>query len=164
MVTLYESNGNFNSGINSYRSLVSKRSRGTILLTENMLSFESQIDKVLFQIKVSDIQEFSIKHRRSVPLLELNTTPGTTYNLYPRNDKKKLPHASQIMTEELFRQLARLKFNEDQPILFDTIGAIYPGSYQNFTFKMSAMQGHIFLTENYLQFKEIQAARLPDPA
>lgn len=156
MVTLYESNGNFNSGINSYRSLVSKRSKGKILLTEKLLSFESQIDKILFQIKLSDIQEFAIKNRRSIPILELKTTPGDTYFLYPRNFNKKQFHSSQILTEELFRQLTRLKFNNDQPILFDTVGEIYTNSLQNAISKSSGLHGHIFLTENYILFNSFK--------
>jgi len=160
MVTLYESTGNFNSGVNSYRSLISKRSRGTIILTEKILSFESQIDKILFQIKVSDIKDFSIKNRRSIPLLELKTVPGDIYNLYPWNDNKKVPHSSRIMTEELFRQLTRLKFNNNQPILFDTIGIIYPDPIQNKPSKSNGLHGHLFLTENYILFNSFKKGSL----
>ncbi|MFX1480352.1 MAG: hypothetical protein ACFFCI_19830 [Promethearchaeota archaeon] len=158
MVTLYESNGNFNSGIISYRAIVSKRSRGKILLTEKLLSFESQIDKILFQIKLSDIQEFSINNKHSIPILELKTTPGDTYSLHPRNFDKKQFHGSQIMTEELFRQLTRLKFNNDQPILFDTVAVIYTNSLQNAISNSSGLQGHMFLTENYILFNPFEQA------
>ncbi|KKN13790.1 hypothetical protein LCGC14_1002840, partial [marine sediment metagenome] len=41
MVILYESQGSFNSGVPSYRLLISKKSKGTISLTEKILSFES---------------------------------------------------------------------------------------------------------------------------
>ncbi|MHA2130221.1 MAG: hypothetical protein ACW99L_09635 [Promethearchaeota archaeon] len=152
MAILYESFGSFNTGEPSYRILTSKKSRGTISLTENLLSFESQSDKILFQLKISEIKRFFMKKRFSIPLVELNTSPGNTYTVYPLIRKKKSFGTSTVMTEELFRQLARIKFHKDRTILFDTVGTLFRGRLQSSNLKEELAQGHLFLTENYISF------------
>ncbi|MHA2392125.1 MAG: hypothetical protein ACXAEX_09140 [Promethearchaeota archaeon] len=156
MATLYESFGNFNTEVSSYRLLISKRSRGTIYLTEDKLSFESQKDRILFHVNLSDVQDFFLKHRRSIPLIELKTKNGTSYSVYPVRKSKRSYHSSLLMTEDLFRELARLIYNKEQTILFDAIGTLYPGSIHSAKIKDITFQGHIFLTENNILFKPFQ--------
>jgi hypothetical protein len=156
MATFYESFGSFNSGIPSHRQLVSKKSKGTITLTETFLSFESHVDKILFQVKLSEIQDISIKTRSSINLIELQTPHQTYYTLYPIMTKTNSNSSSKEMTMELFGQLTRLIFNKDQTILFDTIGGFYLGSLRSYYLKEMTIQGYIFLTENYIFFKSFQ--------
>jgi hypothetical protein len=152
MTTLYESFGSFNTGHPSYRVLTSKKSRGTISLTENLLSFESQVDKILFQLKMAEIQVFIMKKRFSIPLVELKTKNGAIYSLYPLKINRKSFDTSIIMTEELFRQLARIKFLQNHTILFDTIGSFFKGRLQGSYLKEELSQGHLFITKNYISF------------
>ncbi|MFX0081798.1 MAG: zinc ribbon domain-containing protein [Candidatus Hodarchaeota archaeon] len=156
MTILYESFGNFNTGVPSYRSFISKRSRGVITLDEKALSFESEVDKIVFHVKLSKIKDFFMRSRFSIPYIELNTIDDTTYILYPLRKHKNSYSSSLLMTEELFRQLARLICNKDQAIYFDAIGSLYPGTSQRFDLKEKSFQGHIFLTENYILFKSFQ--------
>ncbi|MFX1377406.1 MAG: hypothetical protein ACFFA0_16530 [Promethearchaeota archaeon] len=159
MVILYEAFGSFNTGVSSYRVLISKKSRGTISLTEGTLQFESHKDKVLFQLKISKIEDFFMKNRFSIPIIEIISPNGTNYILSTLRKSKKHYHSSLQMTEDLFRQLTRLILNKDQIILFDTIVTLYPGSVKNFNFKERSLQGHIFLTENYILFKPFQTGK-----
>ena len=156
MTILYKSSGSFNTGIPTYRSFISKRSRGVIILDESTLSFESEVDKIVFHIKLVEIQDFFMRFRFSIPYIELKTINRTTYTIYPLRKHKNSYNSSLVMTEELFRELARLICNKDQPILFDAIGVLYPGSLQNIDLKEKSFQGHIFLTENYILFKSFQ--------
>ena len=156
MTILYESLGSFNTGISSFRSLVSKRSRGTITLNEKILSFESEVDKIVFHVKISEIQDFIMRFRFFIPYIELNTINKSIYTLYPLRKHRNSYSSSLLMTEELFRQLARLICNKAQTILFDAIGVLYPGSFQSIDLKERTFQGHIFLTENYILFKSFQ--------
>ncbi|MFW9874540.1 MAG: zinc ribbon domain-containing protein [Candidatus Thorarchaeota archaeon] len=156
MTILYESLGSFNTGSPSYRSLISKRSRGTITLNEKIVSFESEVDKIVFNVKLSEIQDFFMRFHVFIPFVELNTINKTTYALYPLRKRKNLYSSSLIMTEELFRQLVRVIYIKDQAILFDAIGILYPGSIQSITLKEINLTGHIFLTENYILFKAFQ--------
>jgi len=156
MTILFESLGSFNTGIPSYRSFISKRSRGAITLDEKTLSFESEVDKIVFHIKLSKIQDFFMRFRFSIPYLELNTFDKSIYTLYPLRKHKNSYNSSLLMTEDLYRQLARLICNKDQAILFDAIGILYPGSFQSIDLKEKALKGHVFLTENYILFKSFQ--------
>ncbi|MFW9784466.1 MAG: zinc ribbon domain-containing protein [Candidatus Heimdallarchaeota archaeon] len=162
MVTLYESFGNFNTEVSSYRLLISKRSRGIISLTENKFSFESQKDRILFHINLSEIQDFFLRHRFSIPLVELKTRDETIYSVYPLRKSKKSYHSSLLMTEDLFRELTRLIYYKEQTILFDAIGTIYPGSIQGVKMKHRASQGHIFITENTIFFKPFDHIKKED--
>ncbi len=157
MATLYESYGSFSTGIPSFRQLVSKKSKGTITLTETFLSFESLVDKILFRVKLSEIQDILIKKRFNINLIELQTPHQTFYTLYPMKKKNNLYSPSKEMTMELFGQLTRLIFNKDQTILFDAIGSFYLGSLLSYNLKEMTIQGLIFLTENYILFKSFHS-------
>lgn len=160
MAILYESLGSFHTGASSYRALISKRSRGTISLTEEALTFESQKDKVPFHLKLSEIRDFYLKNRFTIPVIELLSIHGTTHILSALKEGKKRFHSSLQMTEDLFRQLTKLIFNEDQIILFDAVVALCPGSVKSLNLKESSLQGHMFLTENYILFKSFQTGNL----
>jgi len=64
---------------------------------------------------------------------------------------------SKEMTMELFGQLTRLIFTKDQKILFDAIVGFYLGSLRSYDVKEMTIQGHIFLTENYILFKSFHS-------
>ncbi len=157
MATLYESYGSFCTGIPSFRQLVSKKSKGTITLTKTFLSFESLVDKILFQVKLSEIQDILIKKRFNINLMELQTLHQTFHTLYPMKKKNNLYSPSKEMAMELFGQLTRLIFNKDQIILFDAIGSFYLGSLLSYDLKEIMIQGQIFLTENYILFKSFHS-------
>lgn len=160
MGILYESFGSFHTGVSSYRMLISKRSRGTISLTEDILSFESQKDKVLFKLNLSEIQDFYMKIRFTIPVVEIVTHHGSIHNIFSLKRSKKHYHSSLRTTEALFRQIARLLLNKDQVILFDAIVALYPSSLKNFDFRESSLHGHAFLTENYILVKLFQSGKI----
>ncbi len=160
MATFYESYGSFSSGIPLFRQLVSKKSKGTITLTETFLSFESQVDKILFQVKLSEIQDIAIKKRSKINLIEVQTLHQTFYTLYPMNKNDKSEGSSKEMTIQLFRQLARFIYNKDQTILFNTIGGFYIGSLRSYDLKEMTLQGYIFLTENYILFKSFKPGNM----
>ena len=160
MAALYESYGSFSTGIPSFRQLLSKKSKGSLTLTETLLSFESQVDKIRFQVKLSEIQNISIKKRSNINLIELQTHHQTFYTLYPMKEKNNSFTPSKEMTIELFGQLTRLIFNRDQTILFDAISSFYIGSLRSSDLKESILQGYIFLTENYILFKSFQPGNI----
>jgi len=160
MAILYESLGSFHTGASSYRALVSKRSRGTISLTEETLTFESQKDKVPLHLKLSEIRDFYLKNRFTIPIIELKSIHGTIHTISSVKERKKHFHSSLQMVESLFRQLTRLIFNKDQIILFDAIVVLYPGSLKSFNIKERSLRGHLFLTENYILFKSFQTGNL----
>ena len=85
MVILFESFGNFTSGQTSYMALVSRKSRGTITLTEKDFLFKSEKDKITFQLRVNDIQNFAMKTRFQLPTIELVSIQGILYTFYPHN-------------------------------------------------------------------------------
>ncbi len=157
MATLFESYGSFSTGIPSFRHLVSKKSKGTIFLTETFLSFESLVDKILFQVKLSEIQDISRKIRFKITLIELETPHHTFYTLYPMRQKNNIYSPSKEMTMELFRQLTRLIFNRDQIILFDAVVSFHIGSLLNYDLKDITIHGQLFLTENYILFKSFHS-------
>jgi hypothetical protein len=156
MASFYESFGSFSTGKPSLRQLISKKSKGNIILTETFLSFESQVDKIRFQVKLSEIQDLSINSRSNINLIELQTLHQTYYTLYPMKKKNNTYSSSKEMTMELFGQLTRLVFNKDQTILFDVMGSFYIGSLHTSDLKEKPIQGRIFLTENYILFKSFQ--------
>ncbi|MFX1456354.1 MAG: hypothetical protein ACFFDB_13350 [Promethearchaeota archaeon] len=160
MPNLFESFGSFNSGKPPYRLLISKKSKGNLSLNETFLSFESHADKILFQIKLSDIQDVAIKNRFKISLIELQVTHGSFYTIYPLIKKDKSSSPSKGMTLELFRQIIRLVFNKDQTIFFNAIGGLYIGTLSCHELKEPTFQGYIFLTENYILFKSFQPSHL----
>ncbi len=136
--------------------LISKYLKGTISLTEKILSFESLKDKINFQLNLSEIQDIFMKIRYKIPLIELLTIHKTVYTLFPFKNKSNPTSSSREMTEELFKQLSRLVFNKDQSILYVARSKLYPRSIQNLKMNMNTFQGYIFLTENYILFKSFQ--------
>lgn len=151
MVTLFESFGNFATGQTSYRALVSRKSRGKIVLTEKGFSFKSEKDGILFQLKVEEIENFYLKKRFKLPTIELLSNQGIYYSFYPHKKEKSSYTTSKKITEELFGELTRLTFKGDQPILFVAKGLFWKGNLPNQ--KPKLLKGVIFLTEDYLSFK-----------
>ena len=82
MVNLFKSFGNFTTGQTSYLALVSKKSRGTITLTDKEFSFKSEKDNILFQLRIRDIENFSIRNRLNLPTIELISVQGLVYTFY----------------------------------------------------------------------------------
>jgi len=151
MVTLFESFGNFATGQTSYMALISRKSRGTITLTEKGFSFKSDKDGILFQLRVSDINNFYMKKRFKLPTIELISNQDICYTFYPHKREKSSYTASKKMTEDLFKQLTRLAFKNEQPILFEAKGIFWEGIPQDQKEKNG--RGLIFLTEDYISFK-----------
>jgi hypothetical protein len=128
MVNLFESFGNFATGQPTYLGLISKKSRGIIKLTEKGFSFKSDKDKILFQILVSDIENFYIQKRFKLPTIELINKQGTYFTFYPHKKEKSSYSTSKKLTKELFRQLTRLTFKNEKMILFEANGMCWKGS------------------------------------
>jgi len=151
MVTLFESFGNFATGQVSYMALISRKSRGIITLTEKGFSFKSDKDSILFQLKVSDINNFFMKKRFKLPTIELISNRDIRYTFYPHKREKSSYTTSKKMTEDLFKQLTRLTFKNERPILFEAKGLFWKGDSQQQEEKNG--KGLIFLTEDFLSFK-----------
>ncbi|MHA2087093.1 MAG: hypothetical protein ACW972_02375, partial [Promethearchaeota archaeon] len=81
MLNLYESFGSFNTGIPSYRLLISKKAKGNISLNKTFLSFETQVDKILSQFKLSAVQDIVMKNRFKISLIVIQTTHETYYTI-----------------------------------------------------------------------------------
>ena len=88
MVILFESFGNFSTGNPTHRALISKRSRGTLKLTEKELSFQSELDKILYEIKIRDIKNFYIKKRFNLQVIELTDINNNKFSFYVSIKKK----------------------------------------------------------------------------
>ena len=99
MVVLFESYGNFTSGQTSYLALTSKKSRGTITLTEKEFLFNSEKDNILFHLRTNDIQNFSIRNRFKLLTIELVSVQGINYTFYPHK-KEKHSHYAKFFGEE----------------------------------------------------------------
>jgi hypothetical protein len=159
MAILYETFGDFNAGAFSYRLLLSKKTLGTITLTEINLSFESHVDKVVFNIQLTDIQDFFLRKRLSIPLIELITTHGTMYSLFPLIKKTTVFGSSLVMTEDLFRHLSKAIYIKDQVIFFDAVCVFYLGAPKSLNPKDLGLGGHIFITENNILFRSFQQGK-----
>ncbi|MHA1196349.1 MAG: hypothetical protein ACTSSM_09665, partial [Promethearchaeota archaeon] len=82
---------------------MSKRSRCIIKLTESNLIFQSERDKIIFEIKVSHVKDFYIKKRYNLSVIELEDTFGNYYSFYALEEKKEnYFKPSKLLTEELF--------------------------------------------------------------
>ena len=156
MVVLFESYGNFTSGQTSYRALISKKSRGTITLTDKEFLFKSEKDNILFHLRRKDIQNFSIKNRFNLPTIELISVQGIDYTFYPHKKEKSSFATSKKATEELFRELTRSTFKKENPILFETIGCLKNNSSETGLLVSEPLTGIIFLNEDYLSFKPFE--------
>ncbi len=164
MVVLFESYGNFTSGQTSYLALISRKSRGTITLTNKEFLFKSEKDNILFHLRTNDIQNFSIKNRFKLPTIELVSVQGIIYTFYPHKKERSSLATSKKATEDLFRELTRSKFKKENPILFETIGSLKNKNIEEGIFTSEALTGIIFLSEDYLSFKpftEKSIAQIP---
>ena len=153
MVILFESFGNFTTGQTSYIALVSKKSRGTITLTEKEFLFKSEKDKITFHLRVSDIQNFAMKTRFQLPTIELVSVQGILYTFYPHKKEDSSRATSKKATTYLFRQLTRSTFKKESPILFETIGIFRDYDLNDETVALDSQRGIIFFNEDFLSFK-----------
>jgi rRNA maturation endonuclease Nob1 len=153
MVVLFESYGNFTSGQTSYRALISKKSRGTITLTDKEFLFKSEKDNILFHLRMSDIENFSVINRFKLPTIELISVQGIIYTFYPHKKESSSLTTSKKATEDLFRELTRSTFKKESPILFETIGNLKNSESEEEILTTEALTGVIFLNEDYLSFK-----------
>jgi len=153
MVVLFESYGNFTSGQTSYMALISRKSRGTITLTNKEFLFKSEKDNILFHLRINDIQNFSVKNRFKLPTIELISVQGISYTFYPHKKEKSSLTTSKKATQDLFRELTRSTFKKENPILFETIGNLKTSDSEEGIFTSEALTGIIFLNEDYLSFK-----------
>jgi hypothetical protein len=155
MVILFESYGNFVSGKATYLALISKKSRGTIILTEKNFSFKTIKDEILFQISVSDIDNFIINKRFNLHTIELMTDKDISFTFYPHKKGDKSLRVSRKLTETLFRELTRAAFKKNYPILYETKTGFWEGSPPEDNWKSNMKEGFIILTENCLSFKPL---------
>ena len=153
MVVLFESYGNFTSGQTSYLALISRKSRGTITLTNKEFLFKSEKDNILFHLRTNDIQNFSIKNRFKLPTIELISVQGISYTFYPHKKERSSLTTSKKATQDLFRELTRSTFKKENPILFETIGSLKNSDSEEEILNSEALIGVIFLNEDYLSFK-----------
>jgi len=153
MVILFESFGNFTTGQTSYMALVSRKSRGTITLTEKEFLFKSEKDKITFHLRISDIQNFAIKTRFQLPTIELVSVLGILYTFYPHKKEQSSFATSKKATEDLFRELTRSTFKKESPILFETTGSFRDNDLNGGEEVSDSQRGIIFLNEDFLSFK-----------
>jgi len=153
MVILFESFGNFTTGQTSYKALISRKSRGTITLTEKEFLFKSEKDKISFHLRFRDIQNFAMKTRFQLPTIELISVQGMLYTFYPHKKEKSSLTTSKKATEDLFRQLTRSTFKKESPILFETTGSFRHYDLTEGKTVPEPQRGIIFLNEDYLSFK-----------
>jgi rRNA maturation endonuclease Nob1 len=153
MVILFESYGNFVSGEANYFALISKKSRGTIILTDRTFSFKSLKDQILFEINVSEIDNFVIKKRYNLHTIELTRYKVNKYNFYPHKIGNSSLKSSKTLTEYLFQQLTRAAYRNDYPVLYETKAAFWKGVPSEVDWKAKLQEGFLILTENGLSFK-----------
>ena len=94
----FESHGSFNTGKPSYKALNSKRSRGIITLTDECLSFQSEKDKIIYQIKIIHINSFYIKRRYTLHVLEIDDIHGNSYSIHAMIKKNDTILASKYLS------------------------------------------------------------------
>jgi rRNA maturation endonuclease Nob1 len=153
MVVLFESYGNFTTGQTSYRALISKKSRGTITLTDKEFLFKSEKDNILFHLRMKDIENFSLRNRFTLPTIELISIQGIIYTFYPHKKESSSLTSSKKATDDLFRELTRSTFKKESPILFETIGNLKNSESEEEILTTEASTGVIFINEDYLSFK-----------
>ncbi|MFX1497036.1 MAG: hypothetical protein ACFFBH_05895 [Promethearchaeota archaeon] len=153
MVIHFESSGNFTSGIPSYRALISKRARVTIQLNESKISFQSDIDKIRYEVKLSNIKGFYIKSRNRIPVIELIDIKDNCYAFFPLLNRDSYHSNSRRLSEDLFRHITRLYAKNELPILFESKGAFWEGIPNMNDWKSTLNKGIILLTENFVSFK-----------
>ena len=158
MVILFECYGNFVSGKASYFSLISKKSRGTITLTERVFSFRSLKDQILFEINVSNITDFVIKKQFNLHTIELTIDRPNNYTFYPHKIGKSSKGSSRNLTESLFRELTRAVFKRGYPVLYETKAGFWNGTPSEENWKSIMKEGFLILTENAISFKSVETS------
>ena len=149
----FESHGSFNSGKPPYKALTSKKSRGIITLTDQSISFQSEKDKIVYQIKIIDIKNFLLKRRHNLHVIEIDDTQGNSFSIHAMIKKNDTILASKYETEELFRHLTRIILKKDKTIFFEMKGGSWTGAPNILNWKSNMIRGIIILTEDYLSFK-----------
>ena len=156
----FESYGSFNSGKPSYKALTSKRSRGIITLTDEALSFQSEKDKIIYQIKIIHIKSFYIKRRYNLHTLEIDDIHGNSYSTHAMVKKNDTILASKYETENLFRNLTRIVLKKDKTIFFEIKGGFWNGLPNLLNWKLNMERGIIIITEDYLSFKPYEKGEI----
>ena len=151
MVIHFESFGNFTTETNSHRALTSKKSRGTIELNDKSFVFKSEKDKIVYDIKISSIQNFYFVNRFRLRYIELISDQGLYYNFYAREDIEQ--SYSKKLTEELFRSLTRVIYKKNYPILFETKVCFIKRKVEKSIYQIKLHNGILLLTEESLIFK-----------
>ncbi|MFW9772424.1 MAG: zinc ribbon domain-containing protein [Candidatus Thorarchaeota archaeon] len=131
-----------------------------IQLTENKISFQSEIDKIRYEVKLSDIKEFYIKKRNRIPVIELIDSQENYYTFFPLLNRHKIRSSSKRFSEDLFRQITRLYVKNETPILFESKGAFWEGTPTIDDWKSNLNKGIILLTENFFCFKPFKEGYL----
>jgi len=160
MVIHFESPGNFNSGIPSFRALISKKGRVNIQVDENKISFQSEIDKIRYEVKLSNIKGYYVRKRNRISIIELKDFQENFYTFFPLLNKYNYRSNSKRLTEDLFRHITRLYIKNEMPILFEAKGAFWEGDPSLSNWKSNLNKGLIFLTENFLSFKPFREENL----
>ncbi|MFX1355056.1 MAG: zinc ribbon domain-containing protein [Promethearchaeota archaeon] len=160
MVIHFESSGNFNSGSPSFRALISKKARVNIQINENKISFQSEIDKIRYDVKLSNIKGYSIRERNRISVIELIDLQENLYTFFPLLNKYSSRSNSKRLTEDLFNHITRLYVKNETPILFEAKGAFWEGDPSLSNWKSNLNNGRILLTENYISFKPFREERL----
>ena len=156
MVIQFESRGSFTVGKPTLGALLSKRSRCIIKLTESNLIFQSERDKIIFEIKVSHVKDFYIKKRYNLSVIELEDTFGNYYSFYALEEKKEnYFKPSKLLTEELFQHLTRVILKGNETIFFESKCTYLP-EYPDKDWKTKQIQGIMLLTNNFLLFKPFE--------
>ncbi|MHA1671291.1 MAG: hypothetical protein ACTSV5_12055 [Promethearchaeota archaeon] len=160
MTIHFESHGSFNSGKPSYKALTSKRSRGIITLTDQGLSFQSEKDQIIYQIKIIDIKNFYFKRRHNLHIIEIEDIQGNSYSIHAMIKKNDTILASKYETENLFRHLTRIVLKKDKTIFFEVEGGFWNGVPNLLNWKLNMEKGIIILTEDYLSFKPYEKGKI----
>ncbi|MBY9003109.1 MAG: hypothetical protein KGD73_03985 [Candidatus Lokiarchaeota archaeon] len=156
----FESIGSFNSGKTSHKALTSKKSRGIITLTDQGLSFQSEKDKIINQIKIIDINNFYFKRRHNLHVIELEDIHGNSYSTHAMIKKNDTILASKYETENLFRHLTRIVLKKDKTIFFEVKSGFWNGLPNILNWKSNMESGIIILTEDYLSFKAYEKGEI----
>jgi hypothetical protein len=160
MVILFESPGNFIVGKSTFRMLISKRSRGVITLTDQTLSFLSDLDKIMYQIKIKDIKNFFLRDKINLRFIELSDIHENEYSFHAMIKKNESYSTSKFETGDLFRHLTRTILKRDKPIFFEAKGGFWIGTPNVDNWKNNMRKGIIILTEDYLSFKAFESSEV----
>ena len=156
----FETIGSFNSGKPSYKALTSKKSRGIITLTDEGLSFQSEKDKIFYQVKIIDINSFYFKRRHTLHVIEIDDIHGYSYSIHAMIKKNDSILASTYETQNLFRHLTRIVLKKDKTIFFEVKGGFWNGLPSLLNWKSNMERGIIILTEDYLSFKPYEKGEI----